>query len=89
MPIFTLENFIPAIHESAWIAPNATVIGKVVCAKNSSIWYGTVLRGDNDWIRIGESSNIQDGSVLHTDNGKPLIVHDRVLVGAHGVIARL
>ena len=64
-----------------WIAPNATVIGNVILKKNASIWFGAVLRGDNDPIVVGENSNIQDNSVLHTDNGSPLTIGANVTVG--------
>ena len=64
-----------------YIAPSASVIGSVRLKANASIWFNAVLRGDNDWIEIGENSNIQDGSVLHTDPGLPLIVGDNVTVG--------
>jgi len=64
-----------------WIAPNAVVLGNVTLKKNASIWFGATLRGDNDPIVIGENSNIQDGSVLHTDTGSPLTIGDNVTVG--------
>lgn len=64
-----------------FVADNATVIGKVRLANNVSIWFNAVLRGDNDWISVGENSNIQDGSVLHTDAGIPLTIGDNVTVG--------
>src|SRR5271154_5599091 len=64
-----------------WIAPNAMVIGNVTLKKNASIWFGAVLRGDNDPIVVGENSNVQDGSVLHTDLGSPLIIGDNVTIG--------
>lgn len=64
-----------------WIAPGAVVIGRVELKKNASIWFGSVLRGDNDPIVIGENSNIQDGSVLHTDVGVPLTIGANVTVG--------
>jgi len=64
-----------------WIAPNATVIGDVTLKKNASVWFGAVLRGDNDPIVVGENSNIQDNSVLHTDTGSPLLIGDNVTVG--------
>jgi carbonic anhydrase/acetyltransferase-like protein (isoleucine patch superfamily) len=63
------------------VADNATVLGRVSLAEGSSVWYGAVLRGDNDWITIGARSNIQDGSVLHTDSGVPLTLGDDVTVG--------
>ena len=64
-----------------WIAPNAVVLGNVILKKNASIWFGATLRGDNDPIVIGENSNIQDGSVLHTDVGSPLTIGANVTVG--------
>ena len=64
-----------------WIAPNAVVLGNVILKKNASIWFGATLRGDNDPIEIGENSNIQDGSVLHTDLGQPLTIGANVTVG--------
>ena len=68
-----------------WVAPNAVVIGDVSLKKNASVWFGSVLRGDNDPIILGENSNIQDNSVCHTDDGMPLIIGDNVTVG-HKVI---
>ena len=64
-----------------WIAPNATVIGKVVLENNVSIWFNAVVRGDNDVITIGENSHVQDGSVLHTDPGLPLTLGKNMSVG--------
>ncbi|HWA64063.1 MAG TPA: gamma carbonic anhydrase family protein [Caulobacteraceae bacterium] len=64
-----------------WIAPNAVVLGKVILKKNASVWFGAVLRGDNDPIVIGENSNVQDNSVLHTDTGSPLTIGANVTVG--------
>ena len=71
--------------EGAYIADNATVCGDVSIGKESSIWYGAVLRGDDDKITIGERTNIQDNCVLHCDVGYPLTVGDNVTVG-HGAI---
>ena len=68
-----------------WVAPNAAVIGAVELKKNSSVWFNATLRGDNDPIIVGENSNIQDGSVCHTDDGMPLIIGDNVTIG-HKVI---
>ena len=64
-----------------WIAPGATVLGNVILKKNASVWFGAVLRGDNDPITIGENSNVQDNSVLHTDHGSPLTVGANVTIG--------
>jgi carbonic anhydrase/acetyltransferase-like protein (isoleucine patch superfamily) len=64
-----------------WIAPTAVVLGNVVLERNASVWFGAVLRGDNDPIVVGENSNVQDGSVLHTDYGSPLIIGRDVTIG--------
>lgn len=81
MPVFRLGEKLPQLAAGVWIAPNATVIGDVRLAANVSIWWNAVLRGDNDPITIGENSNIQDGSVLHTDAGVPLTIGRDVTVG--------
>ena len=81
MAIYQLGDDRPEIHSSAWVAESAEVIGKVQLAEDASVWYGAVLRGDNDWIRIGRRSNVQDGSVLHTDTGMALTVGEGVTVG--------
>lgn len=81
MPIYKLGNHTPQIDPQCWIAPNATVIGQVRLARNVSIWWNSTLRGDKDLISIGENSNIQDGSVLHTDPGIHLTVGRNVTVG--------
>ncbi len=68
-----------------WVAPSAVVIGKVRLLEHASVWFGVVLRGDNDWIVVGEGSNVQDNSVVHTDPGAPTIIGTGVTVG-HKVI---
>lgn len=68
-------------HEQSWIAPNASVIGKVRLEEGASVWFGAVLRGDNELIHIGENSNVQDGAVMHTDMGYPLTLGKGVTVG--------
>ena len=79
--IYDFEKNVPEVHPESWVASNATIIGKVKLEKNSSIWFNAVLRGDIELITIGENSNIQDGSVLHTDPGYPLTVGKGVTVG--------
>ena len=79
--IYDFEKNVPEVHADAWVASNATLIGKVKLEKNSSIWFNAVLRGDIELISIGENSNIQDGSVLHTDPGYKLNVGKGVTVG--------
>ncbi len=83
MAIFELNGIKPQLAEGAWVADSAEVIGNVVLGKNSSVWPKVVIRGDNDLIRIGEDSNVQDASVLHTDPGYQLILGDRVSIGHH------
>jgi len=81
MPIYALGGKRPQIDPQSWVAPNATVIGDVRLARNASIWWNATARGDNDPITIGENSNIQDQSVLHTDEGVPLTIGRNVTVG--------
>ena len=75
------EDRVELIGEEHFIAPSAVLIGSVVLADRSSIWFNAVLRGDNDVIRVGAGSNVQDGSVLHTDPGIPLVIGCGVTVG--------
>ena len=79
--IYEYEGHRPEIAADAFIAPSADVIGRVRLAARSSLWFQVVLRGDNDWIEIGADSNIQDGSVIHTDRGVPTRLGERVTVG--------
>ena len=79
--IYDFEGKTPKLDPNSWVAPNAVLIGNVDLKKNSSIWFNAVLRGDIENIYIGEGSNIQDGSVLHTDPGCPLKVGKDVTVG--------
>lgn len=75
----------PDIHATAFVAPGAAVMGDVVIGEDSNIWFGCVLRGDVDMIRVGKRSNIQDGTVVHLSRGTPTIIGDDVTVG-HGAI---
>jgi carbonic anhydrase/acetyltransferase-like protein (isoleucine patch superfamily) len=81
LPIYSLDGVRPEIADNAYVAPSAQVIGNVKMADHSSVWFGAVIRGDNDLIEIGARTNIQDNSVLHTDPGIPLIIGDGVIVG--------
>jgi len=77
-----LGDRVPVVQGSGhFIAENATIIGCVRLMDQSSVWFNSVLRGDNDWLEIGERSNIQDGCILHTDPGVPLVVGNGVTVG--------
>jgi len=85
MPVYALNDSVPEIAEDCWIAPDAMVIGKVRLLRGASIWFGAVLRGDNEWITIGPNSNIQDHSIIHADPGQPVMIGTNVTVG-HRVI---
>ncbi len=76
----------PDFSLAAFVAPNATVIGKVILKAGANIWYGAVVRGDVESITIGEHTNVQDGAVLHGDPGEPTILEDYVTVGHRAVI---
>ena len=87
MPVYALDGISPELpaQGDCWIAPDAIVIGKVRLKKNASIWWGAVIRGDNEWITIGEDSNVQDHSVIHADPGQPVEIGNGVTIG-HRVI---
>ena len=72
-------------HPDSWVAPNATLVGKVKLEAGASVWFNAVLRGDNELIHIGENSNVQDGTVMHTDMGFPLTLGKGVTIG-HNVM---
>ncbi len=88
--IYTLDGIAPEIAASAWVAPDANVIGKIVLESDVSIWFGATLRGDNEEIRVGRGSNVQENCVLHTDIGFPLIIGADCTIGhkamLHGCI---
>ncbi|MFI6848283.1 gamma carbonic anhydrase family protein [Kitasatospora sp. NBC_00085] len=77
---------VPAVDPSAFVAPNAVVVGDVTVAAGASVWYGAVIRGDAESIRIGEGSNIQDNCTLHADQGFPLVIGERISVGHNAVL---
>ena len=81
MPIYSLDGVAPKLADDAYVAPGAQLMGNVEMEAGSSVWFGAVLRGDNDLIKIGARSNIQDNSVLHTDPGMPLTIGEGVTVG--------
>jgi carbonic anhydrase/acetyltransferase-like protein (isoleucine patch superfamily) len=86
MQQLSLDGSTPAVAPSAWVAPGATLIADVSLRENVSIWYAAVLRGDGDSIEIGAGSNIQDGSVVHTDPGFPVTVGAGVSVGHRAIL---
>lgn len=81
MPVFALGDWIPEIADDVFIAPSADVMGKVRLERGAGIWYGAVLRGDIERIVVGENSNVQDGSILHTDKDNPCILGKQVTIG--------
>jgi len=85
MTIYSLAGLTPEIGTPCYVADNATLIGKVRMKTGSSVWFGAVLRGDNEWIEVGERSNVQDNCTLHTDPGYPLVIGANCTVG-HNVI---
>jgi carbonic anhydrase/acetyltransferase-like protein (isoleucine patch superfamily) len=88
MPIYGLDGVRPSLPpaDQVWIAPDANIIGKVVLEPEVGIWFGAQLRGDNEWIRIGARSNVQDGCVLHTDLGFPLTVGADCTIGHRAIL---
>jgi carbonic anhydrase/acetyltransferase-like protein (isoleucine patch superfamily) len=87
MAIFELDGEAPELPPDGqyWSADNATVIGRVRLKSDASIWFGSVLRGDNEWIELGERSQIQDNATLHTDPGFPISIGDNCVIG-HNVV---
>ena len=81
MTIYALGDLRPDIDETAWVAPDANVIGNVVLAANASIWFCATLRGDNETITVGRGSNVQENCVFHTDMGFPLTIGENCTIG--------
>ena len=83
MTVYRLNDWAPELPGEGhyWIAPSAVVLGRVRLLKDASVWFGAVLRGDTEWIEVGEGSNVQDLSVLHTDPGAPLKIGKGVTIG--------
>jgi carbonic anhydrase/acetyltransferase-like protein (isoleucine patch superfamily) len=88
MPIYSLDNQTPVLptENEVWIAPNAHIIGNVKIGRDVGIWFGAVLRGDNELLDIGERTNIQEGALLHTDPGYSLVVGPGVTIGHHAIV---
>ena len=79
--IYVLDGIEPRIDPSAWIAPDANLIGRVVVEAEASVWFGATIRGDNEEIRVGRGSNVQENCVLHTDMGYPLMIGANCTIG--------
>jgi len=86
MSIYSLDGISPTLADDVWVAPNASVIGDVHLAKGSSVWFGVVIRCDNEPVIIGENSNIQDNTVCHSDPGHPLVIGKGVTVGHNAML---
>jgi carbonic anhydrase/acetyltransferase-like protein (isoleucine patch superfamily) len=86
MAIYQLDDWVPEVAATAWVADSACVIGRVRLADAVSVWYGAVLRGDSEWITLGRNTNVQDGSVLHADPGVPLTLGEGVSVGHQAML---
>lgn len=84
--IWALDGEEPEIHPTAWVAPDAQVIGRVRLGPGASVWFGAVLRGDNEWIEVGEGTNIQELSVLHTDWDFPLFIGAGCTIGHKAMV---
>jgi carbonic anhydrase/acetyltransferase-like protein (isoleucine patch superfamily) len=86
MSVYKLADLSPSIAASSYIAPNATVVGNVTLGENTSVWFGAILRADNDSVSIGAHSNVQDAAVMHTDPGFPLRVGENVSIGHQAML---
>jgi carbonic anhydrase/acetyltransferase-like protein (isoleucine patch superfamily) len=86
MSLYALDGKTPVVHSSTWIAPSASIIGDAELKADTSVWFGAVIRADNDHIAIGERSNVQDGAVLHIDDGVPLTIGTDVTIGHHAML---
>ncbi len=88
MPLYSLDDISPELPEGGryWIAPDAHVIGRVRLGVDCSIWFGSVLRGDNELIDLGDRTNIQEGSMLHTDLGYPMSIGADCTIGHHAIL---
>ncbi len=86
MPLYTFKDHSPIVHPSAFIAPSAQLVGNVLVGRDASVWFQAVLRGDQDCIRIGDETNIQDLTTCHADQGVPLTIGNGVIVGHNCVV---
>lgn len=86
MAIYELDGKAPELRPGAWVSDSAQVIGDVELGQDASVWFGAVIRGDSEAIRIGRNTNIQDLSVLHADQGVPLVIGDNVSVGHQAML---
>ncbi len=86
MAIYSLDGIQPELADETWVAASADLMGRVRLLSMASVWFGAVLRGDNEWITVGGHSNVQDGCVLHTDKGAPLTIGSYCTIGHKAVL---
>lgn len=86
MPLYALGPLHPTLARGSWVAPTATLVGDVHLGEKATVWFGAVLRGDNDTITVGHGSNVQDNAVLHADQGVPLAIGQNVTVGHQAML---
>ena len=86
MTLYALGGFSPEIAADAWAAPTAQLMGKVWLGARASVWFGAVLRGDNEWIEVGDGANIQENTVCHTDPGMPLTIGRNCTIGHRAML---
>jgi carbonic anhydrase/acetyltransferase-like protein (isoleucine patch superfamily) len=84
--LYRLADRLPVVHPSAFVAPSADLIGSVILEENASVWFNVVIRADNEPITVGRDSNVQDGSVLHTDTGIPMVLGRGITVGHQAML---
>ncbi len=81
MALYRLDGLAPQLAASAWVADSAQVMGHVELAEDASVWFGAILRGDTELLRVGRGSNVQDGCIVHSDHGFPVLLGENVTVG--------
>jgi carbonic anhydrase/acetyltransferase-like protein (isoleucine patch superfamily) len=88
MPLYALDDLSPQLpaEDAYWVAPDAHVIGQVRLGTDVGVWFGAVLRGDNELIDIGDRTNVQEGAMLHTDRGFPMVIGADVTIGHHAIL---
>lgn len=84
--IYSLDGIVPQIDPSAWVAPDANIIGRIVIEAGASVWFGATLRGDNEEIRVGQGTNVQESCILHTDMGYPLVIGADCTIGHRAML---
>ena len=86
MPRYEYKGKRPTVAASAWVAPDANIVGEVILADDVSVWFGATIRGDNTPIPIGARSNVQEGAMLHSDPGSPLSIGEDCTIGHHAIL---